>query len=96
MDNFNNVKDLISYAEKGIVSKEILPAVTLFCMSGGSKISDHMATKHGLVYVIEGSGNFNLQGEIIKMETGVIISMPENAVHSLSAESNLSFILFLL
>jgi len=97
--NWENIKNLIAYSEKGIVSKEIIKTdkidATLFCMARNTAISEHTSTKEGIVYVLEGQGVFTLEGEDIAMEPGVIISMKNNAVHSIKAEENTSFILIL-
>lgn len=95
-----NIKQLIEYSKQGIISKEVIKTdkidVTLFCMSADTDISEHTSTKQGFVQVIEGRGIFNLEGEDIVMEEGVFIYMNENAVHSLKAEENTSFLLFLI
>jgi quercetin dioxygenase-like cupin family protein len=97
--NWENIKKLISYSEKGIVSKEIIKTdkidVTLFCLAENTSISEHTSTKEGAVYVLEGKGEFNLEGENIEMISGTLISMKNNAVHSIKAEENTSFILIL-
>ena len=97
--NWENVKKLISYSEKGIVSKQIIKTekieVTLFCLAENTSISEHTSTKEGAVYVLEGKGEFNLEGENIMMIPGTIIFMKNNAVHSIRAEENTAFILIL-
>jgi quercetin dioxygenase-like cupin family protein len=97
--NGKNIKDLISYSEGGIVSKEIFKtekmSATLFSMSKGTIISEHTSTKQGFIYVIEGDGFFNLEGNRLKMVSGASIQMAENAVHFLSAKENTSFLLVL-
>lgn len=94
-----NVKKLIEYSKGGILSKEMVKGekvdLTLFCMSKETEISDHTSTKSGFVYVIEGRGVFNLESKEIKMLPGVLISLKENVVHSLKAEEDTSFLLFL-
>lgn len=94
-----NLKDFINYSNGGILSKVILKSdklnITLFCMAKGTEISEHTSTKEGFVYIIEGNGIFNLAGEEIKMLPGVFIKMDKNAVHSLTASENTSFILSL-
>lgn len=90
-----NLKKEIEYPKKGILSKDIFEDATLFCMSSGSEISSHTSTKKGHVYVIEGKGIFNLEGNEIDMEEGVLIYMNADAVHSLKALDNLSFLLIL-
>lgn len=94
-----NIKKFINYSKKGILSKEITKEdeidVTLFCMAKGTEISEHTSIKKGFVYVIEGKGIFNLEKEKIEMKEGTYIFLKKNAVHSLKAEENTSFILSL-
>ncbi len=93
------IKKLIEYPEKGILSKDIVKNnkldITLFCMAKGTEISDHTSTKEGFVYIIEGDGIFNLEGKDIQMSSGVFVYMKENAIHSLKALDNTTFILVL-
>ncbi len=95
-----NLRAMIEYPQEGISSKVISKTerkeVTLFCMAAGTEISEHTSTKEGMVYVLEGKGIFSLQGNKIKMESGVVIFMDKNAPHSLEAEENLSFLLVLI
>ena len=94
-----NIKKMIAYSEGGITSKVVLSGennqVTLFCMAEGTDIGEHTSTKRGFVYVIEGGGIFNLEGREIIMGPGVLINMGKSAKHSLSANKNTSFLLFL-
>lgn len=93
------INELIEYPKKGILSKEVVKNdklnITLFCMAGGTEISKHTSTKQGFVYIIEGDGLFNLEGKDITMSPGVFIYMKENAVHSLKAKGDTSFLLVL-
>ena len=100
MNNMDKkINELIEYSKKGILSKDIVKNnklnITLFCMAKGTEISEHTSTKQGFVYVIEGNGIFNLEGKDITMSPGVFIYMKENAIHSLKADENTSFILAL-
>lgn len=94
-----NIKQMIEYPQEGVLSKEILKNdkmnISLFCMAAGTDISEHTSTKQGFVQVLEGKGIFNLKGEDIEMKQGVFIYINENAVHSLKAEENTSFLLML-
>jgi len=92
------IKELIEYPTEGVFSKvlnEGTSETTLFCMAKDTTISDHTSTRNGIVYVYEGNGVFKLGQKEIKMEAGRIIFMPANAVHSLKAEENTSFLLIL-
>ncbi len=99
MNLYKNLKSMIEYPKEGILSKEILKSgelnVSLFCMVSGTEISDHTATKKGMIYVIEGKGIFNLENKGIEMKPGVFIFMEEDQVHALKAQENTSFVLIL-
>ena len=94
-----NLNDIIEYPAKGILSKQISKTqkidVTLFCMAKGTNISDHTSTRQGFVFVLDGKGTFILKGKKISMIPGRFIFLENNAVHSLKAEQNTSFLLSL-
>ena len=94
-----NIKQMIEYPKEGVLSKDIFKDkssnVSLFCMAKGTNISEHTSTKQGFVYVIEGKGIFNLEGKDIEMKEGIFISMEKNAIHSLKAKEDTSFLLIL-
>ena len=96
---WKDISKLISYSEGGILSKVLNSTsknnVTLFCMAKGTEMTEHTSTREGLIYVVEGKGTFNLEGEDIKMMPDIMIFMPKNAKHSLKAEENTSFVLML-
>jgi len=89
----------IEYPKKGINSKVLIKSknidVTLFNMARNTEMDEHTSTKRAIVQVLEGKGIFNLDGENMIMKPGVIINMPKNAVHSLKAKKNTSFLLTL-
>jgi nitric oxide dioxygenase len=96
---WKNLKQLIEYSKDGILSKVLVKNnklnVTLFCMAAGTEMSEHTSTKEGTVFVLEGKGTFDLEGEEIVMKPGILIHMPKNAVHLLRAKENMSFVLTL-
>ena len=91
------IEQMIEYPKDGILSKAIVKDdkidMTLFCMAKGAELSEHTSTKSGFVHVVDGNGLFVLEGKNIQMKPGVIILMDKDAVHSLSAKENTSFIL---
>lgn len=93
------IESLIDYSKDGILSKVLIKNeklnVTLFCMAKGTELSEHTSTKAGFVYVVEGDGTFHLEGREISMSSGQFIYMQENAIHSLKANENTSFLLVL-
>lgn len=94
-----NIKNLIHYSKDGIISKQIFRSskidVTLFCMAKGTEMSEHTSAKEGIVHVLEGKGEFTLNGKKIKMEPGAMMHMEKKAPHSLKAKENTSFVLIL-
>jgi quercetin dioxygenase-like cupin family protein len=98
-DKVNDLNKLIEYSKDGILSKVLIKSeknnVTLFCMAAGTEMTEHTSTKEGTVHVVEGKGVFTLEGEKIAMIPNILIHMEKNAVHSLKAEENTTFILSL-
>ncbi len=94
-----NLQDLIEYPTSGILSKMLLKdknsQYSLFCLAAGTEIEEHTSTRNAVVTVIEGTGNFNLEGKDIKLMPGVFVFMPANAPHAVEAKENLAFILAL-
>ena len=95
----SNILKMIEYPKQGIHSKSIFKNkkmdVSLFSMAKHSEMDEHTSTKHATIQVLEGKGIFNLEGNKIKMNPGTFIIMNKNAVHSLKAEENTSFLLIL-
>ncbi|MDP7244068.1 MAG: cupin domain-containing protein [Flavobacteriales bacterium] len=98
-DKWKNLNNFIEYSKDGILSKELFKTdkinATLFCMAKGTEMSEHTSTKEGFIFVIEGKGVFNLEGEDTMMLPGVLIRLGKNVKHSLKAEDNTSFLLSL-
>ncbi len=96
---WKSIDKLIEYSKDGILSKVLVNTnknnITLFCMAKGTEISEHTSTKEGFIFVVEGKGTFNLEGEDIVISSGVFIFMQKNAVHSVKAKENMAFILSL-
>ncbi len=99
IEKWADLKQLITYSKGGILSKELIRTnknnVTLFCMAEGTELTEHTSTKEGIVFVLEGEGEFVLEGEKIEMLPAVMIYLKKNAVHSLKAGKNTSFLLAL-
>lgn len=98
IESGQNIKELIRYSDGGILSFVLAKSeinITLFCMAKGTELSEHTSSRDGFVFVLEGKGIFNLEGKEIQMVPGVAIFMKKNALHSLKAEENTSFLLLL-
>ncbi len=94
-----NLNEMMEFPREGIFSKVLVKTDisnhTLMCLAKGSNISEHTSTREAAVTVLKGKGTFVLNGEKIKMKPGLLIFMPKNAPHSLSAEEDLAILLSL-
>jgi len=90
---------MMEFPKEGIFSKVLSKSDshnhTLMCLAKGTDIDTHTSTKKGVVLVLKGRGKFKLFDEIIDMNPGTFISMPEDAPHSLSADDDLAILLCL-
>ncbi len=94
-----NIKDEITFREGGIYSKVLAYSkhfsATLMCMSAGSHMDEHSTPRAGIVHILQGRGEFVLEGKKIVMEAGTVIQMAASANHALTADENLAFLLYL-
>ncbi len=97
--SFIQMGNLIEYPQEGILSKVLLKdscsQYTLFCLTAGTEISEHTASRNATVHVLAGRGRLMLEGEVIPLEPGTFVVMPARARHALEAEENLAFLLIL-
>lgn len=94
-----DLEQMMQFPKKGIFSTVLAKSdkynYTLMCLSAGTDIDEHTSSKNGVVQVLKGTGEFNLEGKMIKMKPGVFIFMPKNAKHSLKADEDLAILLLL-
>lgn len=90
MDSLKNeLKRMIDYQEKAIVSKQIIKKpngnVTLFALDKDELISEHTSPYEALVQVIEGKMKITVGGQNYNLEEGEIILLPSNISYGLVA-----------
>jgi len=68
---------------------------TLFCMAKGTSLSEHTSGREATILILRGRGTFNLAGKDVELLPGTFIFMPAGTSHSLAAEENLAFLLYL-
>jgi len=58
--SWKNLKEMISYSEGGIISKELVKGSTtnvmLFCMAKGTELTEHTSTREGMIYLVYALG----------------------------------------
>lgn len=84
-----NLKDSISVAEGGVVSKQFVKNkggnITFFAFDQGQGLSEHTAPFDAVVQIIEGKAEVSIDGKKQEVNEGEIINMPANIPHALHA-----------
>lgn len=85
----SNMKDLVTYQEDSIVSKEIIKrptgTVTVFAFDKNQGLSEHTAPFDALVYLLDGEAEIIISGESHHLKAGEMIIMPGGKPHALKA-----------
>ena len=89
--------DLVEYAPGSVVSrtlvKENAGTITLFAFDGGEGLSEHTAPFDALVQVIDGTGEFVIDGSIHSVGAGQVILLPARVPHAVRAEERMKMLL---
>ncbi|WP_404790683.1 cupin domain-containing protein [Altericista sp. CCNU0014] len=93
------LKSAIAYPDSGVQRQTLLEDANcryiLLSMAAGAKVAEHAASRNVTVQGIEGQGLLTLKGKALLLEPGVLIFMPASALHSISADTNLTVLLTL-
>lgn len=78
------------YIEGGIARQEILRSetgsVTVLSFDAGQGLGTHTAQFEVMIQILDGEGEFTIEGEVFHPKAGEILIIPKNAVHSVSAK----------
>jgi quercetin dioxygenase-like cupin family protein len=95
-----NLKDLISYQEGSVVSREIVSkktgTVTLFAFDKGQGLSEHTAPFDALVFCLDGEVEVTISGNPIRLKDGEMVVMPAHQPHALKALSKFKMLLIMI
>ena len=95
-----NIKETISVAEGGIVSKQFIKNkggnITLFAFDQGQGLSEHTAPFDAIVQIIEGKAEISIDGKKQIVSEGEMINMPANIPHALHATEAFKMCLIML
>ena len=93
---FLQLKDHLTYPKSGVHKKVIWKSegceFNLVCLAGTTKIPEHSSTSKVTVQIFEGTGTFTMKGESIELSPGVLVFVEANVPHSLSATTDLAFV----
>ena len=82
-----NFKQMIDYAQGGVVSKQVLKNsagnITLFSFDKEEGLSEHSTPYDALIEVIEGQVEITIGGEKFTLSEGDSVIMPATVPHSL-------------
>ncbi|MCX5835494.1 MAG: cupin domain-containing protein [Deltaproteobacteria bacterium] len=85
----SNLKDLVTYQDGSIVSKEIIKkptgTVSIFAFDQDQGLSEHTAPFDALVYVLDGETEITISGKPHHLKEGEMIIMPGGEPHALKA-----------
>lgn len=90
-------KDLVDYQDQTVVSSQIMNndsgSVTVFAFDSGQRLSEHTAPYDALVQVVDGQGQFTIQGNEYTVSAGQVLIMPAKKPHAVQAEEQFKMIL---
>lgn len=91
-----NLHALVDYTKPGVTRKALAKdeqgTFSLMCLTAGTTIPEHTASRPLSVTVLEGRGVFTLAGREITLQPGVFIHLPAKTPHALHASENLAFL----
>lgn len=91
---------LVDYAEQSVVSRTLVKAksgtVTLFAFDAGQSLSEHSAPFDALVQVVDGEGEFTIDGTPMRVATGQVVLLPANVPHAVQAVQRFKMLLTML
>ncbi len=94
------LKDLVSYQDGAVVSKEILKkdnsSLTLFAFDKGQGLSEHSAPFDAFVYIVDGVAEVTISKIPTILKAGEAVIMPANKPHSLAAHERFKMLLVML
>lgn len=100
MDQISRLKDLVSYQDGSIVSKEVIKkqtgTVTIFAFDRDQGLSEHTAPFDALVQVLDGEVEITISGNPHLLKEGDMIIMPAGQPHSLKALKRFKMMLIMI
>ena len=91
------LKDLVDEQPGQIVSKTLAQnghvSVTLFAFSKDEEIATHDSTGDAMVLVLEGTGQFTVDGKEYILQAGDTLVMPAKKPHSVYAKEDFKWLL---
>ena len=88
---------LVDYQDGSIVSRTIVEkpsgTVTLFAFDRGQTLSEHTAPFDAMVQLLDGEGEFTVEGRPHRLVAGQMLIMPANKPHAVTASERFKMLL---
>lgn len=92
-----NLSEQVSVQKGQVVSKTLAQnsavSITLFAFSKGEEIGTHDSTGDAMVTVLEGTGQFTVDGKTYICHSGEALVMPANKPHAVYAKEDFKMLL---
>ena len=92
-----NLKELVKYQEGQVVSKTLVQndyvSMTIFSFDKGEEISTHDSIGDAMVHVIDGVGQFTVDGAEHICKAGDVLVMPAKKPHAVFAKEDFKMLL---
>ena len=96
----HSIKDDLQYAEKSVVSKQVIKAptgnITLFAFDKGEGLSEHSAPFDAFVQILDGTSEIIIGGVSNTVKEGEFIVMPANIPHALKGIERFKMMLIMI
>jgi quercetin dioxygenase-like cupin family protein len=84
-----NAAGFIEYSDGSVVSKQLIKketgTITLFAFEKGQSLSEHTAPFDAFVQVVDGKGEFFIDGRPVVVNRDEFIILPANIPHAVNA-----------
>ena len=95
-----NLGEMVQFVPGGISSRTVFKdergQAILFCLAPGEDLLEHTAAHPAAVHILEGSGTFEMEGEVHPAAPGALFHLPARLPHAVRAEPGGKGLVFLL
>ena len=95
-----DLKKLVDYGEDSVVSRILIKdkagSVTLFAFDTDQELSEHTSPYNAFIQVIDGVGEFIIDGKSSQVTEGQVILLPANIPHAVNAASPFKMMLVMI
>ncbi len=96
-ETVENLAELVAIQPGQIVSKTLAQnkavSLTLFAFAKGEEISTHESSGDAMVQVLEGTGQFTVDGKEYVLNAGQVLVMPAQKPHAVYAKEDFKMLL---